>query len=470
MNCSRCGNPIPDGAGRCPVCGSSVRYGGNTEFFGKAVSSNVRLSGVFSDVFKKHPKSDGERLFMAGTQQSTPREDEMLREWRKPWVFAWVALVGLLVSVILYFMSAYTAFSYPGFMAVGSFVMPVATLMFYWEMNIPRNIPLYGVLLMFLVGGAFSLLISIIFFQIIPMADEMAALAAFCEEPGKLLALAFFLRKPDKKYILNGILIGGAVGAGFAAMESLGYAFTYAAAGAAAGESGLGTAIVLMRGVLAPGGHVVWAAIYGGALALAKGREPLRASHFTNPVFLGCLGISMALHFTWNSGVSLVPLPVFGDLLYILLTIAAWAALFWVMNKGIRQVVEITNSYGNPQAYGYGQKQEAAMAAVGGWSGQPTVVGIRGVFAGQTLRCQAGMIVFGREPSLCNLVFPTDIEGISRKHCILQYGKGCFYLSDCNSTYGTYLGDGRRLKPGEQVPLSSGQQFYLGNEIFEVRY
>ena len=160
MRCSRCGSELPEGAVRCPVCGVSSRYGGNTEFFGKAVASSLTLKSVFSDVFKSHPKSDGERLFMAGTGQSTPREDEMLREWRKPWVFARVLLIGICVSILLYLLAYYTDVAYPGFLMVGSFVMPLATLMFYWEMNIPRNIPLYSVLLMFLVGGAISLVIS----------------------------------------------------------------------------------------------------------------------------------------------------------------------------------------------------------------------------------------------------------------------------------------------------------------------
>ncbi|MCD2493022.1 PrsW family glutamic-type intramembrane protease [Lacrimispora sp. NSJ-141] len=467
MNCSRCGNPIPEGADRCPHCSSSVRYGGNTEFFGKAAASGLHFKDIFSDVFKKHPKSDGERLFMAGTQQTTPREDEMLREWRKPWVFAWVGIVGIILTVVLYFMSSYMR-SYAAFMTVGSFIMPITALLFYWEMNIPRNIPLYEVILMFLAGGVLSFFISMILFQVI--STETASFAAFCEEPAKLLALAFFLRKSDKKYILNGILIGGAVGAGFSAIESLGYAFDYAAVG---GEV-YGTATVVLRGVLSPGGHVVWAAIYGGALAMVKGREPLKGPHFIDLNFLKYFFISVVLHFIWNSGISLVPLPIVGDLSYVLLTVAAWVALFWIMNKGIRQIVDITNSYGSIPA-GYGRPRAAApLSAAAGEqavsrSGPAMLVGIGGVYAGQTISCQPGQLVFGREPSVCNLVFPSGIPGISRKHCILELKNGNFFLSDCGSTYGTFLGDGRRLNTGEQVLLQSGQQFYMGHEVFEVR-
>ena len=87
MQCTKCGNRIPDGSDRCPHCGSSVRFGGNTEFFGKAVRSNLRFRDVFSGVFQKQPKGAGEKLFLAGTAQTTPSESAMLREWNKPDVY-----------------------------------------------------------------------------------------------------------------------------------------------------------------------------------------------------------------------------------------------------------------------------------------------------------------------------------------------------------------------------------------------
>ena len=200
---------------------------------------------------------------------------------------------------------------------------------------------------------------------------------------------------------------------------------------------------------------------------------------------LGCFAFSIVLHFIWNYGFSLVPLPFFGDLVYILLTIAAWAAIFFIMNKGIRQIVDITNSYGGPMpaprpapvpAYQQsGQPAPAAAYQQGGQpapgraAGPPVLVGIGGVYAGKTIPCEPGQMVFGREASVCSLVFPSNVPGISRKHCILEFKNGKFFLTDCNSTYGTYLGDGRRLPPGVQAPLESGQRFYMGNELFEVR-
>ncbi len=446
MRCSRCGGEIPPGLSRCPHCGASVQYGGNTEFFGRASSSNLRFWDIFSDVFRRHSKEEGERLFMAGTAATTPPESEMIRQWTKPWVFAWVAVIGVVLSLALYLMSKYII-SYAGFMLLGPFVVPLAALMFYWEMNIPRNIPLYEVLLTFLAGGVISLFISMILFQVIPM--ENASFAAFCEEPGKLLALAIFLRKPKKRYILNGVLIGGAVGAGFSAIESAGYALQSLAAFGSAWES------VTMRGILAPGGHVVWAAIEGAALAMVKGPEPLKVSHFANLNFLKYFACSVALHFVWNSEFSIAAIPVFGDVKYLILTVAAWGILFYQMNQGIRQVVAaVRRGGGAPPAY---QGRQGAAPR------QLLLACERGPMAGQQFPLGGGTLMLGRDPGGCQIILPAACQGVSRVHCQLEIQGGVCFLMDRGSSYGTYLEGGHRLAPGERVTLALGQVFFLGS-------
>jgi hypothetical protein len=43
-------------------------------------------------------------------------------------------------------------------------------------------------------------------------------------------------------------------------------------------------------------------------------------------------------------------------------------------------------------------------------------------------------------------------------------------LVDHGSSFGTFTGDGRRLRPEEPCPLVEGTQFYLGSreQLFEV--
>lgn len=79
-------------------------------------------------------------------------------------------------------------------------------------------------------------------------------------------------------------------------------------------------------------------------------------------------------------------------------------------------------------------------------------------------------ILFGRDHS-CNLVFPADMPFVSRKHCVLKYDwkKEMFCLTDLNSSYGTFLGNGKKLSPGESVWLAINEEFYIGKgERFRV--
>lgn len=106
MRCERCGRDFAAGLGKCPHCGAAAHYGGNTEFYGKVIESKLTVLDLFSDIFKKHPKGTGAKMFMAGTPLSTPTPDRMLSEWQKPWLFARVFAVGILYALLCYGMAA----------------------------------------------------------------------------------------------------------------------------------------------------------------------------------------------------------------------------------------------------------------------------------------------------------------------------------------------------------------------------
>jgi RsiW-degrading membrane proteinase PrsW (M82 family) len=114
------------------------------------------------------------------------------------------------------------------------------------------------VLYLFMTGAASSLLISIILFRATGLIEVLGAPAAgFIEEPGKLAAMILITRGMENDrypYALNGLLFGAAVGAGFAAFETAGYALE---AGLAQGADGMMQSMKL-RGALAPFMHVAW--------------------------------------------------------------------------------------------------------------------------------------------------------------------------------------------------------------------
>ena len=92
-----------------------------------------------------------------------------------------------------------------------------------------------------------------------------------------------------------------------------------------------------------------------------------------------------------------------------------------------------------------------------------------GVFDGRIFDIGAALRM-GRDPGRNDLVFPVRTNGVSAAHCVLQNISGRIYLRDLGSTFGTFLGDGRRIAPNQTVPLIAGDRFSLGhgNERFEL--
>lgn len=462
MKCPKCGAET-GGASRCPRCGASMEYGGNTVFYGKAAGATLTLKDVFSDVLKHHSKADGERIFLAGTSQSTPSEQEMLAQWKKPWLFLRVAVIGIVLAIGMYFMvSSGVANALPGYYILAAGTLPLAVLVFFWEMNIPRNIPIYEVVLMLFAGGTLSLILTVVLGLVIPDPGTFGdSFAAFIEEPAKILALALFLRKPGKKYILNGILIGAAIGAGFALFESAGYVMGFSIKPIDAQHWTVVTdkliSVALKRGFGNLGGHALYAGIEGGALAMVKGSAQLKAKHFFSGDFLKFAAASVACHFLnnadWLPSIDIGQL----DLVQLLLNVLLWVVMLRLLQKGIRQVMAVSAAAGPAKA--------PAAAA-----GSCTISGVAGLYRGQTVPVADGNLVFGRDPKTCNLIFPASTAGISRLHCILKKRDGELLLTDCNSSCGTFLENGTRLVPGAGTRLEPGQRFYLGNRetMFEV--
>jgi RsiW-degrading membrane proteinase PrsW (M82 family) len=150
----------------------------------------------------------------------------------------------------------------------------------------------------------------------------------------------FFLRRLGKLFILNGLLIGAAVGAGFAAFESAGYAMSYLFQGG----WDVMMNIIFLRGFLTPGGHVVWAAISGASLVIAiKEQNKISTNVFLETKFLRLFIIPVILHGIWDS-----PLSVIGSEVYFVpigLTVLAWIVVLILINMGLVEVSKNQPNY-----------------------------------------------------------------------------------------------------------------------------
>lgn len=300
----------------------------------------VNLKDVFSAVFKEHTKDEAEKLFISGTKSTTPKEEDIPTTWPKPWLFSRVFVVLATTYLLLYICMIIFANvnAVPGMIIIGSFAVPISLLVLFWEMNAPRNISFYEVAKMLFVGGASSLVATLFLFSVFPVYEldfTGAMIVGIVEEVGKLAIIAYFIKKINPKYILNGLLIGATIGAGFAAFESAGYAYNF---GGLYGENVM-ISIIFTRAWMSIGTHVVWSAIAGAALVYVKGDSQLTNNHFLDGKFLKLFAVPVILHAVWD--MPLYTLHQFYFLHIVLITIA-WIFIFSFINAGLKQIMRLS--------------------------------------------------------------------------------------------------------------------------------
>ena len=318
------------------------------EMAGESGAVDLKLRDLFSNVFKKHTREESEEIFIAGTLHTTPDESEIAVSWPKPWLFSRV-LLALLASFNLLYICADqfgNANAIPGLIFLGALAVPFSVLIFIFETNAPRNISIFETIKMFFYGGAASLVLTLILYGIFPAGelDYMGAtIVGFVEESGKILAAAIFIRQLNPKYILNGLLIGASIGAGFAVFETAGYIFNYGLMRYLfAGELDAFMDILFLRSWSSIGAHVAWTAIVGAGLIMAKGDNPLTSSHFFNPKFLTFFIISVALHAIWDCPLEF---DISGINIKILALIAiAWIIILVLLNVGLKQIERLSHT------------------------------------------------------------------------------------------------------------------------------
>ena len=364
-------------------------------------------------------------------------------------------------------------------------------------------------LLLTLLGGCLSLTVTGIMRTVFPGISEIAFLAGpLPEELAKCLIVTIFLCRKKYNYGLQGILIGGAVGVGFSAMESAGYALQIFDIGI---QNAMGTNIIIRsmadilvrRGVLAIGGHVVWAALYGGALALIKGKGKMSPKCFANSLFWLTFSAAFLLHTAWNFSASYLagklPDSLVASLVkfeagtvtqwvkYIVLIILAWLLLFYIMKKSIRQMVSVDEMYHNAAnsaeykesavkrqkkkeqkqeqpVHQSAQKEQHPIHEESEYRVEAVIQGVSGLLNGKTYMLTAGTpLIFGRRTEKCNVLFKNETKGISSIHCKVKWYNGKVLIKDLGSTYGTWLNEGTRLEPNKYYELPDQGVFYLGS-------
>jgi len=282
------------------------------------------LSGGISE------EGSAEDLFAVGTATTTPPLSAIPAGWPRPRVW-WRILVGAIATYLLLRIGI-TEFDnpnfFPGLVVIGAFVVPLSVVVFFFEMNTPRNVSVYQVGKLTLLGGAGGLLITMLLAQVIPGSGTWnfipALLTGVIEETAKALALLLVLRQVRWRWQLNGLLFGAAVGAGFAGYESAGYAWQ--------SDGVFGS--ILWRGLLSPGGHVIWTAMIGAALWQARGTNPFTWDLLRHPVVVRRWIVAVVLHGLWDTAL----LPDAPLLQCVILLVIGWYITFAILKQALAEV------------------------------------------------------------------------------------------------------------------------------------
>ena len=217
--------------------------------------------------------------------------------------------------------------------------MPLSVLIFFMEMNTPRNISIFNIISAVFAGGVVSLLVTLVFFDRFAILSALlgASSAGIIEETAKLLiVIGVFGKNKSFRWGQNGMLLGAAIGCGFAAFESAGYAFVQLFEQQGGLENF--TSSIILRGSHAPFTHIIWTANAAGALWYVKGEKAFSPSMLFDKFFIRIFVSSMLLHMVWNAPILLFPIPLFVDLKFLLLGLIGLSISMRLIQKGLKQI------------------------------------------------------------------------------------------------------------------------------------
>lgn len=220
------------------------------------------------------------------------------------WVRVLLTGLALWVATVLITFATGNAALVPTIILLGSFLIPV-TFVVYAFGRADAVLTAQRIFTAFICGGVLGVLgATILETALLRQPTGLSYLGVgLIEEAVKLGALWLLARRLPWYTARDGMVLGAAVGFGFAALESAGYAFV-----ALFGSNGLSLLNVveteMLRGILAPFGHGLWTAILGGALFATAARSR-RGRPRLRPSLVGWYLLMALLHGLWDAANSI---------------------------------------------------------------------------------------------------------------------------------------------------------------------
>lgn len=257
-----------------------------------------------------------------GTMQAAPDASTPVGRGRG-WDWRRTFLTGLLLWIASVVVTAITENLHmiPTVVLLGSFLVPATAIDWYLDHYQSDLATSVRVTRAFILGGGFGVVAAAVLEALfLPSGVLVFAGAGIIEELVKLVGLLLVARHLSCYRARDGIVLGAAVGLGFAALESSGYALSallvrdgrtvvFSLGGLVSTE--------IARGFLAPFGHGLWTAIVVGALFAASRQGHPHVSWSVAGAYL----VVALLHALWDSmglvamapSVLYLAIPAIGD-------------------------------------------------------------------------------------------------------------------------------------------------------------
>jgi RsiW-degrading membrane proteinase PrsW (M82 family) len=210
----------------------------------------------------------------------------------------------LITGTILFFIvqCAFLGTDNPNFVLallfLGAFIVPTSFVLYVYEREPVRDIPLPLLAVSFLWGGVVAMVAAgVLEYQTLRALGPLQLFGVgFIEESTKLfIPMIVFVFAARYRSEAHGLVFGVAAGMGFAALESMGYGFS--ALMRSQGDVRDAESLLLVRGLLSPAGHAAWT----GLVCAVLWRERAKAGHFTlNLSVVGAFAAAVLLHALWD--------------------------------------------------------------------------------------------------------------------------------------------------------------------------
>jgi len=276
---------------------------GFNKFMGGSGKIETSWKLLIKDNLKKRSRLDTESILTQGMfrKEALPNFGEI----EPPWMFIRLFILILGLMIIAFAIGFVSPIIIPLVLVLASALIPLSLLCLIFEINYPRNISIIDLLTYFFFGGLLSIIFALLIGSIGTRGSFVWALSVgFGEEIAKVLAIYIFIKKIKPKYILSGMLVGAAIGAGFSIFETSGYGFIYFMDSILLGdplayENML--SILLIRGLTEIGaGHLFWGAISGGAMVMVFGNNQINIKKLFNSQFIKIFLLVVLLHSAWD--------------------------------------------------------------------------------------------------------------------------------------------------------------------------